>query len=128
MSDQPANPAYPQPEVGIEPDDLDTRMIVAIGLVSTALLVASVLGVTALVDQFQSVQVEEKVYDNRASNLSYFLGEAEGYGSADDVVRIQNNELSGYGKTQQPGQYTIPIDEAKDLVLKDLRASRGDKN
>ncbi|MEM6799190.1 MAG: hypothetical protein AAF589_06720 [Planctomycetota bacterium] len=106
-----------QPEEGIEPDDLDAKMIVAIGLISTALLVASVLGVTALVDRFESKQVSTKVYQ---------AGPSITYGNPDDVYTSQQQGLSGYDKAlDSPGRYLIPIDRAKELVVKELSAPTG---
>lgn len=121
MTDTAAT-AVPQPEAGIEPDDLDTKMIVAIGLISTALLIASVLGVTALVDQFESLEVNEKVYQAAGS------GDLEADGSkvldADKLVDLQQAQLDGTAPLEADGPTMMPIEEAKKLVLEELKANR----
>ncbi|MEM6329760.1 MAG: hypothetical protein AAF790_05880 [Planctomycetota bacterium] len=106
--------ALPQPEEGIEPDDLNTTMIVAIGLISTALVLASVLGLTALVGGFEAGEVERKV--NQAV-----------YGDAESAINEQRQALSAAARpnTNEPGVYSIPISHAKKLVVQELRAQRG---
>lgn len=104
-----------QPEEGIEPDDLDATTIVAVGLISTVLLVACVLGVTALFDGFQRSQVNAKLYSIEKNSITYGNGEA--------VMDAQRNDLNGYGQLAgQEGVYRIPIDRAKQLVLQELQA------
>ncbi len=113
MTEQAAQQAaaLPQPEEGIEPDDLNTTMIVAIALISTALLLASVLGVTALVDTYQAMEVERP------------LKQAQ-FGSATSVLTAQENQLNAYSQdTNKPGVYYIPINEAKRLVVEELQAA-----
>lgn len=106
----------PQPEEGIEPDDLDTKSIVAVGLISTALLVASVLGVTALVDQFERVEVKSKVYEVETGSLTY--------GDEAATVAQQQLELDGEAElADKPGVTLTPIDEVKKLVVEKYRSS-----
>lgn len=113
MSDHAAEvSALPQPEHGIESDDLNTTMIVAVGLISTALLLASVLGVTALVDSFQAIEVNQKVNDTP-------------YSDANEVFRQQRLKLNETAADPtNPEVHTIPISEAKRLVVQELRAAR----
>jgi len=114
MSEQTTNQAgnHPQAEVGIEADDLNTPMIVAIGLISTALLLVSVLGVTWLVDYSQASEVEQKVYQVP-------------YGSAKSVLNEQSQKLNEFKAIDaSAGVYSIPIDVAKKLVVAELKAER----
>lgn len=104
-----AQHGQPTPEEGIEPDDLNTVMIVTIGLVSTVLLIASVLGVTAMVDFYQSGQVEQKV-------------NAAEYSVAKNSLIDQETKLNEYSQPDPAKEvYTIPIDLAKKLVVKELQ-------
>lgn len=100
-----------EPEGGIEPDDLNTTTIVVVALISTALLLASVLGVTALVEGYGAYERAEKVLTPRADAASSALTE-------------QRDTLNAWGYDAGKGTYQIPIEEAKKLVVDEFRRER----
>lgn len=108
-----------QPEPGVEPDDLNVGSIVTIALISTLLLVASVLGVTTLVDRFDVSQDQAKNAEVTPKGL-YFNGELV-FRTPDDALNDQVQELNGY-KAKDDGTFVIDIDRAKELVAADLWA------
>lgn len=110
-----------QPEPGVEDDDLDTGSIVTIGLISTALLIASVLGVTALVDRFENAEANTQA----AEQEPLVVVQNEGgivYDTPSSVEAEQKMTLAEYTATDTG--YTIPIERAKMLVLKDLKQNQ----
>lgn len=115
MSEQSsAQAALVQPEEGIEPDDLNTTMIVTIGLVSSVLVLASVLGVTAMVDYYQAGEVDQKV-------------NAAVYELAKNSKIDQENKLNEYSQPDPTAEvYSIPITLAKKLVVSELQEKASD--
>ncbi|TWT46756.1 hypothetical protein [Botrimarina hoheduenensis] len=97
-------------EPGIEAEGLDTPAIVMWTFVSVVAVVSVMLAAAALF-----YQVERKFEAERLIAPKYTDSEA--------VVTEQRGLLAGYGKPASEGKpYRIPIEEAKKLVLRDLRA------
>lgn len=112
QDNQPTPQQVPEqgPEQGIEADDLNTPMIVVVGLISTVLLICSVLGVMAFFDHYlmlqQEVQVTQAIYSD-----------------SETAIAEQQNRLNGYKIVdEKAGRYSIPIDRAMEIVVKELNS------
>lgn len=95
---------------GVEEDDTDSMSIVLIGLVSTVLVLASALGVTAMFEWYKGKLVGEKVT-------------AAVYSEAESALREQDLALKGAARKNDklPGKYIIPINQAMSLVVSELQ-------
>ncbi|MEN1679757.1 MAG: hypothetical protein AAGJ46_09190 [Planctomycetota bacterium] len=113
------------PEGGVEDDDLDTGSIVTIGLISTALLIASVLGVTALVDRFENAEANTQAAEQEPLVVVQNDGGIV-YDTPDGVEAEQKMTLAEYTATDSG--FTIPIERAKMLVLKELKEAKAEED
>lgn len=113
MSDSTATiPAgQPVPEPGVEPDGIDTPTLVMWSFVSVAIVLGVMFGAAALYFQTQRSLNAERVI-------------APNYAEAENTLSNQIGLLNGYREPVAEGDpYAIPINDAMDLVLKDLRQS-----
>lgn len=106
MSDHAPEAAVAPSEGGVEADDLNTTTIVMVGLISTALVLASALGVQALYETFVKLDTAAKSAAHSAT-------------AADSVINDQNTSLMGapHEIAGQPGVYSLPIDLAMKSVV-----------
>ena len=94
-----------------EKDNLDIPMILTVGIVSTVLTAACVIGVQALYYNYELRETDRKVTSLPTSDASSKLAE-------------QDAKLTKYGwANREQGKVIIPIDRAMDLVVKDYSAS-----
>lgn len=94
----------------VEKENLDIPMILTIGIVSTVLTAAAVLGVQALYLSFAQAETTRKV--TLAPTVD-----------ADSKLAEQDAKLASYGwANRQQGQVVIPIDRAMELVTTDYAA------
>ncbi|TWT36956.1 hypothetical protein KOR34_19010 [Posidoniimonas corsicana] len=113
MSDTAPESVLPPAESGVEADDLNTTTIVVVGLISTALVLASALGVKALYSAYINIDSAKKALVATASE-------------ADSLVQQQDSSLLGapHEIAGQPGVYSMRIDDAMKLVVKELSAEQ----
>ena len=101
---------HPPAESGVESDDLNNMTIVVVGLVSTALVLASALGIKTLFSTYVALDSEKK-----ANIVKYTEAES---------VLIQQDESLYGAPHEMPGKtgvYSLPINQAMDLVVKELK-------
>lgn len=100
----------PQPEGGIEADNLDTSAIVMWTFVSVIAVVSVMLAAAALFYQTERSLAEERLI-------------APKYTDSEQTLTDQRGLLMSYGKPSGEGKpYRIPITEAKKIVLNELGA------
>lgn len=101
---------HPPTESGVEADDLNNMTIVVVGLVSTALVLASALGIKALFSTYVAMDSEKK------ANIVE-------YTEADTVLMEQDESLYGAPREMagKSGVYSLPINQAMDLVVEELQ-------
>lgn len=110
MSESTATAGRPQPEGGIEEDNLDTPAIVMWTFVSVIAVVSVMLAAAALFYQTERSLAAERLI-------------APKYAEAEQTLTDQRGLLMSYGKPSGEGKpYRIPIDRAKALVLQELKA------
>ncbi|TWT78197.1 hypothetical protein Pla123a_09870 [Posidoniimonas polymericola] len=109
MSDDAPQAALPPSEGGVEGDDLNTTTIVMVGLISTALVLASALGVQALYEAYVKIDSAAKAKTHQRTE-------------EDSTIIAQDSSLMGppHEIAGQPGVYSLPIDRAMNLVLAEL--------
>ena len=107
MSEQAAQ-TVPAPETGVEADDINAAAIAFWGTVSVLIVVVTILAATALYNTYQTQLTQVRVVEAK-------------YLSSDSMINTQMDSLLNYDipNTQRAG-YTIPIDQAKKLVLTEL--------
>ena len=105
----------PTAEPGVEGDDIGATTIVVVGLISTALVLASVLGVTALYDATVGSFQEERLVGVK-------------YSETEDILTQHDNTLNGSPKVidAEKGTYRIPIDLAMKLVVSEMSEKEED--
>lgn len=102
-------------EEGVEGDDVNTTPIVVVGLISTALVLASALGVQALYESYASMLRQERVYD-------------QPYDQAKAALNQQMAKLSRYrAPSGDRTAYSIPIQRAMTLVVEEQRAQQSEE-
>ena len=90
-----------------EKENLDIPMIVTVGIVSTVLTIASVIGVQALYLSYMARETDQKIT---------FVPTAD----ADSKLAEQDAKLAKYGwANRETGQAIVPIDRAMALVTAD---------
>jgi hypothetical protein len=106
----------PHAEEGVEKDDLNNTAIVVVGLISTALVLASALGVKTLFSAYTAMDMDRKVYS--LSEKKY---------KANSLLDQQDSSLLGSPREMAglPGVYSIPIDRAMKLVTEEVAAEEG---
>lgn len=100
-------------EEGVEADDVNSLSIAVVGLVSTALVLASALGVQALYNSYWDMLNQQRVVDTP-------------YTAAQAALTEQENKLSRYRKPSGASTaYSVPIEEAMSIVVKEISAKQG---
>lgn len=99
-------------DLGVETDDLNNMTIVVVGLVSTALVLASALGVKALYDTYVAI---DSARDTKVVAST----------PADETLRQQDAALGSARKIPgQTGVYSMPINDAMKQVVEELSAEQ----
>lgn len=108
---------HPPQEPGVESDDLHTTTIAMVGLISAALVLACALGVQALYETY--VQIDR---DAKYENPKYAAS------SVDTQIQAQRDTLYGSPRAVQgqSGVYTLPIDDAMALIVKEVSEGQQD--
>lgn len=96
-----------------ERENLDIPMIVTVGIVSTVLTAACVIGVQALYLSYAQAETNRKVV---------FAPTAD----ADSKLAEQSAKLARYGwANREQGKVVVPIEHAMDLVVEDYATRDG---
>ncbi len=99
----------PIPEAGVEPDGIDTPTLLMWGFVSCVVVLGLMFASAAFFFQLQQDFNEQRIV-------------APNYVDSDEVVLRQQGLLAKYeAPTAEGNPYIIPIEEAKKLVLNDLK-------
>lgn len=99
-------------EEGVEPDGLNAIKIAIVGLISVFITVATVLFTIALFGYFEHRQTVEKV-------------EQAPYAEQLRMIAEQESRISQFAPPAADGGfYTIPIERAKELVLKEVQSAQ----
>ncbi len=102
-------PGQPVPEPGVEPDGVDTPTLLMWGFVSVAIVIGVMFGAAALYFAQQNKLDAQRVV-------------APPYLDSNKVITDQEGVLASYAPPASEGKpYTIPIDLAKKLVVKELQ-------
>ncbi len=104
----------PVPEPGVEPDGIDTPTLVMWSFISVVIVLAVMFGAAALYFQTQrSLNVERIIIPE--------------YVDEERALTNQLSLLNGYREPVAEGDpYAIPISDAMDLVLQDLRQANAE--
>ena len=106
-------------EPGIEMDDTDATSIVVIGLVSTVLVLCSALGVTALYDYTANSIISGRQQEVTETSQYDYIWTANNLHAQEIMINGSPRVLDA-----TKGVYSIPIDRAMGLVLKEMKAEQ----
>ncbi len=99
-------------EEGVEPDGLNALKIAIAGLISVFLTIATVLLTVAIFGYFEHLQTVEKV-------------EKAPYAEQLRMIAEQESRISQFAPPAAAGGfYTIPIERAKELVLREVQTAQ----
>ncbi len=91
-------------------DDIDTKMVATVGVVSVLIVVGSILAIQVLYNNFDRAEAERKVIAVESADVRNLLAEQE--------ARLNR---AGWIDRQQ-GLIAIPIERAMELVVEEMRS------
>ena len=91
-------------------DDLDTKRIFTVGILSIVVTAVTALAVQVV---YYSLEHSQKAEKTAQSN----------YGRQNRILQAQSAEISEYGVDETTGNYTIPVSDAMDLMLAESSSS-----
>ena len=95
-------------------DDMNTKLVAVVGLISVLAVIGSIVGIQVLYHNFEQSETERKVIAIEAVDAKNLLAEQE--------AKLKR---AGW-LDREKGVIAIPIQRAMELVVEELRDTRGE--